>query len=425
MNINTKYNILNINYTSKHFFNHFFTSLLIISFLVFFLGTRADIYMAGVQVGYHGFRPIGYPAILYLLSQFLDYENIKYAAVLINGIFFSFIFSCLTIISKNFNSNNYLSYLIFFVFLCPLFYEVFVIRETLFYAALTLLIVTNFSKWEDNSTLYGIALGLLYIIRPTGIVAFLAFILVTTIFFYKKTNKIFFLKKFLNTCFWFFIIAGIAIGIIYYKFGVLIFSPSCTSKLNLFIGLTATDSKAFIFTDMGEYLNPNRVTVCQDIEYYNNKLKDLLRNISTLELFKGFIIKFVLYYFSYLPLGSADIFILDNNQIQIDNFQYSIFRILVSIASIIPSILALIVLGIRFSRKLLNDLDFFLIFYVLGHGAIYAITWPEARYRFPIDPLLLIYLFLPINKNSQDVKTIVTLIYNNLKKKFYLNKINL
>ena len=146
MNINTKDNILNINYTSKYFFYHFFSSLLIISFLVLFLGTRADIYMAGVQAGYHGFRPIGYPAILYLLSQFLDYENIKYAAVLINGIFFSFIFSCLTIVSKNFNSNNILSYLIFFVFLCPLFYEVFVVRETLFYAALTLLIVTNFSK---------------------------------------------------------------------------------------------------------------------------------------------------------------------------------------------------------------------------------------------------------------------------------------
>ena len=80
--------------------------------------------------------------------------------------------------------------------------------------------------------------------------------------------------------------------------------------------------------------------------------------------------------------------------------------------------MALIVLGIRFSRKLLSDLDFFLIFYVLGHGAIYAITWPEARYRFPIDPLLLIYLLFPLNKNFQDVKTIVTLIHNNLKKFF-------
>ena len=101
--------------------------------------------------------------------------------------------------------------------------------------------------------------------------------------------------------------------------------------------------------------------------------------------------------------------------IQIKNYQYNIFRVLVSIASSIPSIFVLTVLFIRFFKKLLSDIDFFLLFYVLGHGAIYAFTWPEARYRLPIDPILLIYLFFPLNKNTGDIKNIVILNYNYLK----------
>lgn len=414
MNIKLDNNYLEINF-NKNFWRIFFYTLIFSSILVFIFGSRADVYMVGLEEGYTGFRPIGYPIILKLLSLFMNYETVKYAAIFINGIFFSFILSILIIISKNFNSQNSLSYLILIIFLSPLFYEVFVIRETLLYTFLTLLIVVNFSKWHKNSTLYGVVLGLLYIVRPTGIVAILAFILAVLIFFNYQRNKIYFLKKFLNTISWFLIIAGTSIFIIYFKFNVLVFSPSCTSELNLFIGLSATNSMAYIFTDMGEYLDPNRITICQDIKIYKSMLRGLFESIPSLELFKSFIIKFFLYFFSYLPLGSAEILILENNQIQIKNFQYNIFRVLASIASFIPSIFVLIVLVIRFSKKLLSKIDFFLLFYVLGHGAIYAFTWPEARYRLPIDPILLMYLFFPLNKNTDDIKNIIILIYHYFK----------
>lgn len=414
MNINLDNNYLEVNF-NKNFWRIFFYTLIFSSILVFIFGSRADVYMVGLEEGYTGFRPIGYPIILKLLSLFMNYETVKYAAIFINGIFFSFILSILIIISKNFNSQNSLSYLILIIFLSPLFYEVFVIRETLLYTFLTLLVVVNFSKWHKNSTLYGVALGLLYIVRPTGIVAILAFILAVLIFFNYQRNKIYFLKKFLNTILWFLIIAGTSIFIIYLKFNVLVFSPSCTSELNLFIGLSATNSMAYIFTDMGEYLDPNRITICQDIKIYKSMLRGLFESIPSLKLLKSFIIKFFLYFFSYLPLGSAEILILDNNQIQIKNFQYNIFRVLASIASFIPSIFVLIVLVIRFSKKLLSKIDFFLLFYVLGHGAIYAFTWPEARYRLPIDPILLMYLFFPLNKNTYDIKNIIILIYDYFK----------
>lgn len=416
-------NFFKVNFRDNYFWKVFCLILIIITFIVILFGPKDDVYYKQfVEYGHTGFRPLGSLLILYLLSLFFE-TSVPFIAVFINGIFFSFIFSCICTISKNCNSNSFLTYLIFSIFLSPLFHEVFVIRETLFYAFLTMLLVINFNNWETKSVFFGLILGLLYITRPTGIVAIIAFILVSLFILFLKENKKVYLKYFLNTIFWFLLVVGISIGIFYFKFGVLIISSSCSSALNLFIGLSATESMAYIFTDMGEYVNqyehlhPNRATICQDIGYYSNLLKEVASNVSLFDFIKSVVVKMILFFFSYLPIGTAEISLLDNNQINVDNFQYNTFRILISLVSIIPSSFILVIFFYRYSNNLLNRNDFFLFLYCLGHGAVYSITWPEARYRFPIDPILVVYLLSSLNKDSFETTNIIKLLNK------YMNKI--
>lgn len=413
---------LKINLKNPHFAKIFFINLILVFFFIIFFGPRNHGYMSSLEGGYNGFRPIGYPLILQTLSLFLNYELIRYAAIFINGIFFSFIYSSICVISKNCNSNSNLNNLIFFFFLCPLFYEIFAIRETLLYAFLTILIIINFYKWQRISTLYGLILGLLFITRPTGLIGIFSFILLSSYILLLKKNKIDYLKYILNTFFWFLIIAIISISIIYVNFNVLVFSSSCTNELNIFKGLSSIRSMAYIFSDLDsidQYLNYSQSSICDKINYFKNLNKILFADISIFEFIKNFIIKINLFFFSYLPIGNADLTLIDNGHIQVRNFHYSVFRIIVSLIGMILSILALIILIIRYSKKILKQYDYFIFFYCLGHAVIYSIGWPEARFRFPIDPILLIYLFFPFNNKNTKFTNIFILFNRFIKKNLF------
>lgn len=419
--MNLKNLFLKISLKEQYFVKIFLINLILVTFFIILFGPRNHGYMASLEGQYNGFRPIGYPLILHTLSLFLNYELIRYSAIFINGIFFSFIFSSICVISKNCNSNSYLNHLIFFFFLCPLFYEIFAIRETLLYAFLTILILINFYKWEKRSTFYGLILGLLFITRPSGLVGIFSFILISSYILLLKKNKTHYLKCFLNTFFWFLIIAIISIGIIYLKFNVLVFSSSCTSGLNIFKGLSSIKSMAYIFSDLDgidKYLNYTQPSICNKIDYFKDLNKNLIADITIFEFIKSFIIKINFFFFSYLPVGSADLTLIDKSYIQVNNFNFSIFRIIVSFIGMILSILALIILIIRYSKKILNTHDYFIVFYCLGHAVIYSIAWPEARFRFPIDPILLIYLLFPFNDKNTEFINIFILLNRFIKKIF-------
>ena len=416
-------NIFYISLRDKYFLKIFFITLIFISILIILFGPRNHGYMK-VLYEYNGFRPIGYPLILQSLSLFFQYETIRYLAIFINGIFFSFIFSSICTISKNCYSNSYLCILIFFFLLCPLFYEVFTIRETLMYSFFTFLIVINYNTWEDKSFYYGLLLGFLFIIRPTGIIGILSFLFISSFVLILKKERKEMLKKILNTFFWFFIIFGISVGIIYFNFGILITSSSCTGSLNIFKGLVSIDSMAYIFADLDgidKYLKYSRSSICNDINYFKNLSSSIFTNISTFEFIKSFFIKFILFFFSYLPLGTADLTLLNYQTIQVSNFEYSVFRILVSVVGMSLSLLVIIIFVIRIFRNLVNQFDYFLFFYCVGHAIIYSITWPEARFKFPIDPILIIYLLSSLENKKFNSKNILNLT-NKYFKSFLFNK---
>ena len=63
----------------------------------------------------------------------------------------------------------------------------------------------------------------------------------------------------------------------------------------------------------------------------------------------------------------------------------------------------------------------FLIFICLGHFSIYSITFPEARFRFPIDVVLIIYLLFPVDKNDnlKNIFLFIKILINKKIKNFF------
>lgn len=425
---NNNQHFFNLNFKDKTFWKIFFLVNLIILFLVIYYGPRGYMYMPTIEYfsisapSNIGYRPIGYPLILYTLSLFFKSELLVYLAIYLNGIFFSFIYSTICLIAKKNNSGNFINYSIFFIFLCPLFYEVFVIRETLFYAFLLFVIILNFERWKNINFLYGFLLGLLYITRPTGIVGILSFSAITFFLMIFKKEKNF---KYFNRVFIAFLITIIPwITILYFKYNHFLPTGSCTGYLNIFKGLSSIKSNAYFFADVDgidKFLGPRSNLGCANINYYKNLTLELINNYSFFDLIKSFIYKFLLIFFSYPPIGTADLVLSDNFEIIVKNFKVSIFRVFVSIVGMTLGSLFLFVMIKRFYLRIYTKIDFFLIFICLGHLTIYSITFPEARFRFPIDVFLIIYLLFPIDKNDnlKNIFLFIKILINKKIKNFF------
>ena len=354
------------------------------------------------------YRPPLYPLLLAgLISIFGEYWKLSLGVTQI----ILAVFVLLSIIHITFDLTKsrlvtVFSYVLWFIHL-RMHFEVLALRETILYTAILLSIALLVFYWKSERSVYfsaaiGFLAGCAFLCRPTGI-----FIAISALLF------LFTLKYFGNkfgssakgsvlfpavACF--FLVASPWQYTLYRETHQLTWRSSTTVGLNLWKGNNKYFFKYYPFVDVDRSEDIAReITSSSDLTdpVVDKKLAEIATSYILEDVgrfTRSFASKAFLFFAPFpVPLGSGDLKVM-GEEVLIDGFRYinPVFIVSFVVLSLIL-FSGTILLLINFT-KLPDEHRLFVIFtflVILSSVLVHSVTFPESRFRIPIDVFFVIY----------------------------------
>lgn len=283
------------------------------------------------------------------------------------------------------------------------FREPYALRETELYTILLCLSIFLFAHFRKSALgiiLLGMVCGALFLTRPTGFVAPLAISM--SLLLSARRWEI--ARCFRMVCL--LVIAFTATVSVWMLPLNMIsaspqFAPSCTSGLNLFKGNHGS------FRDLYLYVDVDRGTVnvaraeSESLCDYDARLREIALNDIQSRTFPNILSeaskKFFLFFSGALPIGNG-IVVFESGENVIVDLEISEIHILYGSVIFLISMTS-IGAGIFFVCRVDDErrgVVMATLLVILGHAGTYAMSWPEARFKIPLDPLIVFCLITAI-----------------------------
>lgn len=424
----------------KLFFSYFLANFLILAIIVilFFISNNVQIQSSSLiyynsalnfldflkgntHISEVVWRPPLYPFLLSVIIYLFKIDiSLNYFPLLLFNILTFIFVTFLTMkishrLCKNINPI-YLNWLVSFVYIFHIynFAEPYSLRETHLYTLLILLSFYFFLSIENNnkySFLVGFFIGLASLTRPNGFILLIIIIFIYLTYFqnFKIIDKI-------KIIFYLFI--GYIFTISIWLIPVSIFTSnqfltsSCSTGYNMFFSYHQSFDNLYLYADIDAGIVASGIIeFIRDKKLYcdhGNHLRDLalksLFDRDILFILKNFFTKFVVYFMGSAPFGYSDVIFSDGNNI-VKNFKFNYNNLIYSFICLffVSHVFYFFFISFFKRDKETSYLNF-CVYIILGHAFIYSATWPEMRFKFPIDPFIIIVFIKSMTNQLKNFK---------------------